>query len=389
MRSSRHARRAAASARLNTVETRYLEDLVPYLRSVPKRPRRQIIDEFVDVLSSRPASESSSELVGALGQPRAVAARLRREADFDGPTPLWRRWWLQPSVTKLLQAFVLGVMLVAALVLRGYYTARPEFGNNCSAIVATEFEDFHAAGVSERRVNHRPGERFGVMLCPSTPASGVIIERIFVPETPTTFRYVGWEVSHGGARATYTGNAADHQAWTPDDFPDGNIAKVIMWFEMDGCMQSYRTGFDAATIGYRYRGRSHEAEVSLGTHLVSISGEAQPCDEEAVAGIREEDQAFRDALSARVGSLDSLTEFRLSDLAVGSDLCRYLDGVEPALDLDGEPQYDDFESLEERAVFQIGDPAISTAVIEAALIGLCPEFADQRDDLVGLLSRSG
>ncbi len=43
------------------------------------------------------------------------------------------------------------------------------------------------------------------------------------------------------------------------------------------------------------------------------------------------------------------------------------------------------EPLGRRGVFNLGDEELSAILIDASLEGICPEFADRRDELVALV----
>ncbi|MDW3217615.1 MAG: hypothetical protein R8F63_03295 [Acidimicrobiales bacterium] len=379
---SRWSRKRAASAGLNDAEARYLEDLVPYLWWVPKRPRRQIVAEFVEVLSSRPASGSLTDLVAALGRPEDVAARLRREAGFGRPTPLWRRWWLQSHAFHAVQAAAVIALVVGVISWRSYYGATPEFHNSCGGIAAPEYETLQAAGETEYRTTWRERQRYGLLLCPFTDTSGVTIERVFVDVPPgLSLQPVGWELNVERLSNTWVGDASANHPWRPEDVPW--LGDVVVWFETAYCSFSGSLWFDTVDIEYRYRGRTRVANVPLG-YLMSVDS-AGACTEERRALDDEGRAAWKAAVEPSVprSSFDGIGELGLSPESVSRDLCRYLTGVVPPSD-----HYSEFEPLEARAVFQLDDRDLAETLIDGAVLGICPEFADRREELVALLSRS-
>ena len=152
---------------------------------------------------------------------------------------------------------------------------------------------------------------------------------------------------------------------------------------MEYCNISGQIWFDAVDLDYRYRGRDRSMSLPLGYRAaVDAAGK---CTDEVRATQDAELDRWNGAVDwSEFGHLDRIGPLRLHPQAVSADLCRYLEGVIPLTDPDGEPAYDEFESLEARAVFRLRDVELSAMLIDGAVLGICPAFADRRDELVAL-----
>ena len=375
---SRWARRAADDAGLNEIETRYLEDLVPYLRTVPRQPRRRLIAEFVEVLSSRPASESLPELVAALGRPGDAADQLRSDNGLTGPISLWRRWKLQSHGWHAAQVLVLAALLAGVVAWRTYYGATPDFHNSCLGIAAPEIETLQAAGETEYATTWRERQRYGLMLCPFTFTSGVTIERVFVEvASGLAVQPVGWELDVERLASTWEGDASAHHPWRPEDVPWSG--DVVVWLESEYCNFSSVKGFNAVQVEYTYRGRTRIATVDLGYTMTIDS--ADQCSDDRRALDDEATRRWQATVGDRMGGQwEGVGPLRLSPESTSRDLCRYLRGVVAA-----ESRFANLEPLAARAVFQLGDRALAQTLIDGAVLGVCPEFAERRDELVAML----
>lgn len=389
---TRWAERRAAQAALNGVETQFLVAVSTHLVRVPKRPRRTMLEELVETLSSRPASGSLEEISGALGDPAAVADELRSDAGFAGRVSILQRWRHMSRLAHLSQLALVVGAVVGLLAVRSYYAATPQILNACSGPVASDYERLAAAGETEYRMALRIGERYGIQLCPYSLDDGVTIERVHLanPEE-LAIQPVGWELSEP-REITLRGDASDHRPF--GGFDEG-WRNVVVWFEAEYCNISGRIWFDELQLDYTYRGRSRTMDIPLLATYSVQSGPDQCSDEVSVAddsvsaawrAAVDDEAVWRTGGSSRLGGRGPLD---LWPESISRDLCRYLRGVIPATGFDGEPSYDQFEPLEARAVFQLDSPVLAETLIDGAVLGICPEFADQRDDLVALLNRSG
>lgn len=387
---SRWAERKARGGALNEAETAYFMAIVGHLDGVPGVARAAMADEAVEMISGRPAS-TFDELASAIGRPVDVASRLRDEMGFVGSTSKWRRWWLLPRWMKAVQIAALVTLAGAGLAIRSYYVATPNILNACAGAVASEFETLRAAGETEFRMALRIGERYGVHLCPFSREEGVTIENIRLRRpVQIAIQPVGWELWIQGADPTDepVGNAAGHAPW-PADIE--GFASVIVWFEAEYCNISGRISFDELALDYTYRGRSRTMDIPLGATYSVQSAPGQCSDAVRAADDRasaawlaavDEEVVWRTGGTPQSGGRGPLD---LRPESISRDLCRYLRGVIPATGFDGEPFYDQFEPIEARAVFQLGSSTLAETLIDGAVLGICPEFADQRDDLRGMV----
>ncbi len=363
---------------LSSEEADYLRSVAKYAKRLPTRPRRALVRETAEMLSGRPPDGSSAELEAALGQPADYVQEWRTEEGFSGKTAPWKHWWHQSTVARGTQVAVLFSLLVGGLALRSYYAATPQIFNSCAGAIGPGVEMLEAGNTTEYRMALRIGERYGVDVCPSSSIPGVTIERVyFANPVQMAIQPVGWQLNLERLSTPTPGDASAHRSWRPEDIPWG--ADVIVWFEGEYCNISGGHSFGHLSVDYRYRGRSRTASLDLNA-TYSVWAEPDQCSDT----VREADEAA-DRSWERVVDMDVVYSngdpdnggygpIELAPVAISRDLCRYLRGVDGAR-----------EPLGARAVFQLGNDELSSTLIDGAVLGVCPEFADQRDTLVALL----
>ena len=292
----------------------------------------------------------------------------------------------QPRPLVVVEIVVFVSVILGTWQVGAYYTEVPEFANGCGGVAATEFETLRAASTTEFRITYRQDERLGLMVCPWTQTPGVTIERVYRPvRSRLAFQPVGTEVNTERVDWEWTGDASASVAYRPEDVPWG--ANVILWFEMEYCNISGSVWVPDFRIDYRYRGRSRTATVPF-DHRASIVAQGQ-CTDEVRAADDAESAAWAGITRARLAALGearhAVGPLGLSPESVSRDLCRYLRGVGPIIGFDGEPAYADFEPLSARAVFNLDNDELAEVLIEGAVLGVCPEFSERRDELVGMV----
>jgi hypothetical protein len=375
-------------ARLGVVEGAYVRRAAESIDELTPRDRRLIVEGLIEHLGERPAAGALEELYEDLGSPADYAAAVRERERLQ-PVGVVGRIRAQPRPLVVAELVVLLGVVLGTWQVWTYYTEVPEFANGCSGVAATEFETLRAASTTELRITYRQDERLGLMVCPTTRTSGVTIERIYRPVPPRlAFQPVGTEVNTESVDWEWTGDASASVAYRPEDVPWG--ANVILWFEMEYCNTSGRVSVPDFRIDYRYRGRTRTATVLFGYQAGVDAGEQ--CTNEVRAADDAESAAWAEVTRARLAALiqdrHEVGPLRLAPESVSRDLCRYLRGVLPIIGFDGDPAYVDFEPLSARAVFQLDDDAQAEVLIDGAVMGICPEFADRRDELVTMLEES-
>ena len=216
------------------------------------------------------------------------------------------------------------------------------------------------------------GARYGVQLCPHSEDESVLFERFYLPEAARmAVQPVGWERQREDGATK--GDASDHEAYSPDPRQPG----VTVWFEGEYCNISGGIGIDRLAVDYRYRGRDRTSWIDLGAQY-SFWAEPDQCTDEvralddarSVAWANVVGRTFIDRPTIDVGSVVLRAE------SVSRDLCRYLHGI----NFPDNGQAYVPEPLERRAVFRVND-AHASVLIDGAVLGICPEFADRRDEL--------
>jgi hypothetical protein len=288
---------------------------------------------------------------------------------------------------KLAAIAVLAAVLAGVAGLYRWITATPDLRNSCSGLRATEFEMLEAAGATEYRVAFRQDERLGLLLCVHSADAGVEVQEIRLPAVPDmlAIQPVGVEdaIASVGKASPAIGDEAEQAPGFTQTMP---FTQTVLWFEMEYCnIVDARVGVDTARVDYRYRGRNRSATVALGFQL-SIDG-TDTCTKETWDLITEESRRWADSVPDDVAlrTDDATGPFGLTAEAVSRDLCRYLGGIHPVLDESGNPVFDRFKPLESRAVFRLDDVELAGHLVDGAVLGICPEFGDRRDELHALL----
>ncbi len=381
----RIARNLESELSLSTEEIAYLSRVRVASARLGGVARPALMEEAAEALSERPGEYSAHELEVSLGSPESwVVGYIDREqlTLSEGP----RGWWQRtPQFTRV--GFVLGVAVVLGVGWGGwrYFTATPHFLNPCGGIIATEFETFRAGGAKEFRATFRQDERIGVTLCPHTSTPGVTIQEVYRSDlVRMAFQSVGSEVDLLPL-GHWIGDASQAVSWRSDDVPW--LADVVLWYEMEYCNISGAIGFNTVEIDYRYRGRDRTTTLDLDYWVFVDAGDS--CTDEVRAISDRESEQWQQVVT------DGITPggpngpvFNIEHENISRDLCRYLSGVKPALDAQGQPTFDRFEPLEARAVFQIDNPDFAERLIDGAIFGICPEHQDQRDRLHSILQAS-
>ncbi len=385
------AEHLAVEHALDEVQSRYLVELANETLGLSNSQTNKFLAESAEVLSERPPQQWDA-LTEALSMPHSFAVTWREENRPPESHEL-------PTLTdKLRRPRTLASLAIFLLVTVGatwtfrYYTATPEFDTPCTGAQAVEVEVLEAAGATEFRMPLVVDRRYGINICLQAfdgaddegriPAD-VIFDRVYLSEPLSlAVQPVGWEIVEDGEM---TGNASSNSS---SSVSDQHWLNLVVWFEGDRCNIEGGTGFGSLSVDYTYRGRQRTGLVDLGAQY---SFWAQGvCTAEVRAAEASRDAAWQSVVGTHffprtVGSepLDeqghlTLGSVDLQPLAVSRDLCRYLRGIDA-------PQSYTIEPLAERAVFQAA-PDDAAVLIDGAVLGVCPEFADQRAALLELLN---
>ncbi len=341
-----------------------------------------MVAELAETLSGRPPSDSYQDIVDGLGEPAVVARAVRRESGYLGSVSLWRRWRTLPPALRV--AHVLVVIAVAGGVVGAwkYFTAAPEFTQGCSGVIATDVDHSSAAGESEYRVPFVQDGRLGAFICLGADRSGVTVTNVSVRNAiQMAMQPVGIEMANRRVvdLKPPVGDASDFEPYDPTADPS---VYLIWWFEMEYCHITGQVYWLTYDLEYRYRGRTRTAVLDW-PYRLSVEGD---CGSAERTDVDERSAGWYSVVGNDTRGLgETLTSQNLSPESVSRDLCRFLRGVEPPVDLNGNHTHDEFEPLSARAVFNLGDAALSETLIDGAVLGICPEFADRRDELVSML----
>lgn len=364
-------------AALGAAEREYVTEVDRSLPSCTHRLRGATLGEVADLLAERPPAESYDEIVASVGPPAEVGEETLAAVRDSLPLGRLQRLRQRPLRDQLLVlGLILGIALGAGAVYR-YFTVVPHIFNPCGGGQASEQIDLEAAGSRERVVTFRRDERVSAYLCPHSQDDGVEILDVRFPSDAG-----GMPLQPVGAEtwtrtSTAIGRAGPIEPYLPTD---DLSTQVTVWLEMDYCYEGDgRMGWHHIVVEYRYRWRTRTVDVPLHTVLSVTTG----CDAAShPADIEDETRRWRDLVNER-GAWNTLgpenhEPFHLTAEGISRDLCRYLRGVVP---LDGFPQ---IEPLEDRAVFRLDDLRLAELLIDGAVLGICPEFAERRDELVAL-----
>lgn len=378
----RWVKRAIAEHQLNEVEAEFVQGVFNSTHGVPRVARRGFVRDTAEMLSGRPPAERPSELVEALGQPIRYAHEWLHEEGFDRWVSPWRRWWLQPRWARAAQVAVLAVLVLGGGMARSYYGATPEIGNNCSGARGPQVERLQAAGATEYVMPFEPGVRYGIHLCPGAP-EGVTIERVYLASPGEIgIQPVGYEVAQSHAELNIVGDASKRDPISND------YRQLTVWFEGEYC-NSYGGGssfsISALSVDYRYRGRVRTTTVPLNAHYSFVFDDQCSEDDRAATSDRWRRAVTASPLATSATSwlrfgYEGLGPLQLTPESISRDLCRYLRGVTPS-----SAAHDQFEPLETRAVFQL-EQSIAEPLIDGAVLGVCPEFAERREEFYALVS---
>ncbi len=376
-------------------ELTYLHDIRHRLRDVPATRRRELLDQASDHLAERPPAASFDQLLRALGSPKLYAEELRAASGIPARVNIWRRFVGQRRLILVAEITTAGALLIGSLIAWSWFTAVPSLVNNCGGVRATHVESREAAGQTEYLITFDAQTRVGILLCLGSRDKGIEIDGIHSFEGPLSpLQPVGVEVLHPLRRLS--GDVARFVPFDPaDDLVDNS--QQMLWFEWDYC-GFYRPGdstsISSVTIDYRYRGRHLSVQVDLhSTYTAQIqecrgpSGEVLP-PEDALA----RDEATRDRWVESNGGVNRWDTLEIGPIhlypeGISRDLCRFLRGIPPAITSYGEWLPGATESLEDRAVFNLGRSHNDLAIklIDGAVGGVCPEFATRRDELVAMV----
>lgn len=372
---------------LGETEAIYLARVEYAASTLPGSVRVQFSRDVAEILAERPPAIDMADLEDALGSPVELVEEFRREHGWDGRIGVVRRLrtvrsWVRWGVPITVLLLAIGGVLVGR-----YYSATPEFFNSCGGVVATELETREAGDVTEYVVGYRQDERLGLWLCVGSHTDGVTILNLARPTAANgAFQPVGYEVdADDPSEIDVRGDATRS---TPYDASDGGLVNAVLWYEMEYCNIVGGIGFDDLHVTYRYRGRTRDITIPL-RYTVTVWAEGL-CTDEVRAELDRESQAWRlitgPRLFPRTEPLDALQPYGLFPESVSRDLCRYLRGVIPASP-GPRALYTEFEPLSERAVFLLADRNQAEILIDGAVMGICPEFEDRRDELVAMLDQ--
>lgn len=187
-----------------------------------------------------------------------------------------------------------------------------------------------------------------------------------------------------------TGDASLHESSPVNQY---KWLDIRVWFEGDRCNGPSQgsIGFGSLNVDYVYRGRQRTGTVDLGAQYSVFFEEG--CSQADRAADEELDRAWGTATGGHFDTIEFLNNPQrstaghldlgsvlLEPVAVSRDLCRYLRGIQmPAGGIDYS-----IEPLQARAVFR-AKREDAAALIDGAVLGICPEFANQRDALHELL----
>lgn len=259
------------------------------------------------------------------------------------------RWWAQPHRVKAAEATELALVVGVALWGYGYFTAALSFGSPCGGVFASEVTSLEAGHVSEFRAAYREGERFGVSVCHTSEQDGVVIENIRFPvASRSAMQPVGVEVRLNGLGLPLPRGATGRlQPYSANHRPG---VEGVLWFEMEYCVSAgSRISFDTVLIDYTYRHRSRTAKVPLG-YVASIDIHNR-CTKGVRADANRKTAAWGLAMRRRLVHRppgERVGHLELTPENVSRDLCRYLNGVKPITDAQGQPWLAEFEPLEDR-----------------------------------------
>ncbi len=261
------------------------------------------------------------------------------------------------------------------------------FWNYCGGVAASDVESFEAAGATEYRAAFRQDERLGLYVCVGSSTPGAVVERIRAPLAPRSIiQPVGVETDLDASDAElFLGDTSRGGSFEPYEEP---ATQSVLWYEMEYCniADGGAIGFESFFIDYRYRGRSRSVQIPLDyAAMVEANGQ---CTGDVRARIDAEGRAWERETAPDIrdfGDLDRVGPLGLSPESVSRDLCRYLQGVIPYRDGQGQAANAEFEALGARAVFQVEDRVLAELLIDGAVLGVCPDFADRRDELVAML----
>lgn len=371
---------------LDGPQSRYLDELSDEVRDLDATQRDTFLRESAELLGERPY-QSWDELNEALSTPKSFAAAWLAEQDSQVSARIRLSKFGQPRNLMWLTAALL--VVVGAGWTYSYYFAEVHISNNCSGARGPAVEQLEAGGQTEYVMPFELDARYGVGLCVSAwegadgpdvdliePAD-VRIERIYLANPfEIAVQPVGWEIIDFDST---TGNASQNNIFQTGEA--SGWTNVVVWFEGDRCNHSAgSTGFGSLDVDFTYRGQQRTTQVDLLAQY-SFSFEDGQCSQAVRDADDSRDSAWRSATAGQLDSFDTINtqSVELEQLAVSRDLCRYLRGIKPPT-TGGEFE---IEPLASRTVFQL-EPDIAVPLIDGAVLGACPEFADQRDTLVAV-----
>ena len=378
-----HAEQLIEENGLDEIQARYLHAVENSAGPLTRDQRSALLLESTEMLGERPTQEWD-DLVESLSPPESFAAAWI--AEHPSTPTSWSERVKDPRNITLVLLVVAGVW--AALWGYSYRTAELHISNNCSGAIGPAVEQLEASGETEFVMPFAVDARYGIVACVSawenfdeengrSDRADATIDRIYRadPISPAV-QSVGWEIIDFDSTI---GNA--HQNQSISNLHEAGVVQVYIWFEGDRCNIAGSTGFGALDVDYTYRGQQRTGTVDLGASYTFSTEEGQ-CTEEVRAAEEELDRAWSSAVNGRLDDVEFINtqSVQLEQLGVSRDLCRYLRGID--LEVDGQSIV--IEPLESRSVFQL-EPATATALIDGAILGICPEFADQRGELIQLI----
>ena len=386
MRTSAQMDRLVEEFQLDDVQTTYLRALDEHTTALTANQRVDFLESSAELLGERPR-QSWDELTNSLSPPDSFAATWIAEHAIVQTKPSWTQRLRQPRTLGAIIAITGG--LVAALWAFSYVTAEPHLANNCSGARGPAVEQLEAAGQTEYVMPLVLDARYGVVVCVSAwddfneeagrsnPANATI-DRIYLADPFfLAVQPVGWEIINFDSETQGDASQNESYQWAGDS----GIPQTIVWFEGDRCNIEGGTGFSTLSVDYTYRGQQRTGTVDL---LASYTFEAPSgqCTDEVRAAEEAADSRWRSVVNGRIentGRIDTRS-VQLEPESVSRDLCRYLRGIDTDIVF---VDVLEIEPLESRAVFQL-EPEVAIPLIDGAVLGICPEFAGERDALVGL-----